>query len=279
MSDLFRSEEKDGMHIITLPSVVDSKNTPQLEKAMHFWRKSHCQMHVIDLKAVTDFMPSVYRPFVQFHNDLKRLNKLMLSVNVPAKILPNFKLDGVDSIFNPKKSLAEALRILKNKIPSTAKPRLSVEMINPFIDATQNFMKVQANLEVIAQKPLLKKAGEYNKFQVAGRMRIQSLELAGSAMIAFEREVFEKLYAAIMGQAAGEVKNNMEVDQAAGEILNIIFGQAKAILIEKSHLQLDQSLPEILIGEDYKIHEEIPAVVIPFHSSIGNFHLEIGFLL
>ncbi len=251
MSELFRSEEKDGMHIITLPSVVDSKNTPQLERAMHHWRKSHCHMHVIDLKEVIDFMPSAYRPFVQFNNDLKLQDKIMLSVNVPAKILPKFKLDGVDSVFNPVENLAEAYRILQNKIKATAKPKVSVELINPFIEATQNFMKVQANLEATAQKPIFKKVGEYNKFQIAGRMRIQSLGFAGSVIIGFNRDVFEKLFNSIMGQTANEApKSQMEIDQAAGEILNIIFGQAKAILSEKNQLQLDQSLPEILIGYD-----------------------------
>jgi CheY-specific phosphatase CheX/anti-anti-sigma regulatory factor len=280
MSELFRSEEKDGIHIITLPSLVDSKNTPQLERAMHHWRKSHCHMHVIDLKEVIDFMPSAYRPFVQFYNDLKLQDKMMLSVNVPAKILPRFKLDGVDSVFNPTESLAKAYKILNQKIKSTAKPKMSVELINPFIEATLNFMKVQANLEVTAQKPTLKKVGEYNKFQVAGRMRIQSLGLAGSVIIAFNRDVFEKLYDQIMGPSLDDqVRNQMVVEQAAGEILNIIFGQAKAILSEKNQLQLDQSLPEILIGEDYKIHEKMPALVVPFQSAIGNFYLEVGFLL
>ena len=73
-------------------------------------------------------------------------------------------------------------------------------------------------------------------------------------------------------------RHSLDVTASAGEFLNIIFGQAKAVLNEKLNMGIESSLPSILVGEDYRIHEKIPAVVIPFQSAFGRFFLEIGFI-
>lgn len=279
MSEIFQSKEKEGMHIITLPAVVDSKNTPQLEEAMQLWRKSQCLIHVLDLRQVSDFMPSAYRPFVQFQKEIKLQDKVLASLNISQKILPNLKINGVESIFNPISDYDAAKRLLQQKIKSLNKSKINVHLINPFIEATMHFMKEGANLIIQPQKPFLKPAGEYNKFQIAGRMNIESDHFRGSVIIGFQREVFEKIYAAIMGHAQSEIQSQAEVDQSAGEILNIVLGRAKAALLQKNKIQFNQSIPEILIGDEYRMHEELSAIVIPFQSSVGAFYLEIGFSL
>ncbi len=279
MSAIFQSQEKDGMHIITLPSVLDAKNTGQLEQAMQLWRQSQCLIHVLDLKQVSDFMPSAYRPFVQFQKEIKQQDKVLASLNISPKILPNLKINGVEAIFNPISDYDHAKRLLQEKIKSQNKSKINVHLINPFIEATMHFMKEGANLNTQPQKPILKPAGEYNKFQIAGRMTVESDNFKGSIIIGFQREVFEKIYAAIMGHTQSEIQNQAEVDQSAGEILNIILGRAKAALLEKNKIQFEQSIPEILIGDEYKMHEELSAIVIPFQSAVGAFYLEIGFAL
>ncbi len=279
MSELFQSEEKDGIHIVTLPSTIDSKNTPQLESAMQFWKKNRCHMHLLDLRQVTTISSSSFRPFVQFQKDLKAQDKILASINVSDKLLPALKLGGVDSIFNPLETMDHARRLLQEKIRAQNKSKINVHLINPFIEATVHFMKEQANLEVESQKPTLKHPGEYNKFQIAGRMLIQSDNFQGSVILAFQRNVFEKLYGLIMAQTHVENQTQEEIDQSAGEILNIVLGRAKAALQEKNKISIEQSIPEILIGDHYKIHEKFSAIVIPFRSSIGTFYLEIGFIL
>ena len=279
MSELFQSEEKDGMHIVTLPSVIDSKNTPQLESAMKFWIKNRCQMHLMDMKNVSTFMPSAYRPFVQFCSDLKAQDKIMVSINIPDKIMPNLIDNGVKAVFNVLPSMDHARRMLQDKIKAQSKSKVNVQLINPFIESTLHFMKEQANLEVEALKPILKHPGEYSKFQIAGHMLIKSPKLEGSIVLGFQRIVFEKLYAEIMREANVGSQTQEEIDQSAGEILNIVLGRAKVALQEKSQIELEQSFPEILIGDSYKIHEKISAIIVPFKSSIGSFYLEIGFML
>lgn len=279
MSELFQSEEKDGMHVVTLPPTIDAKNTPQLESAMQFWKKSRCVMHLLDLKQVTTFSQAAYRPFVQFQKDLKSQDKLMVSINISDKLLPALRAGGVESIFSPVETIDHAKRMLQEKIKAQNKSKINVQLINPFIESTIHFMKEQANLDVVSQKPTLKHPGEYNKFQIAGRMLIHSDNFQGSVIIGFQRSVFEKLYASIMSQGPLEKQTQEEIDQSAGEILNIILGRAKVALHEKSHIKIQQAIPEILIGDHYKIHENFSAIVIPFQSEIGSFYLEIGFIL
>ncbi len=279
MSELFQSEEKDGMHIVLLPSVIDAKNTPQLESAMQFWKKSRSLMHLMDLKQVVTIMPSAFRPFVQFQNDLKAQDKVLASINVPERILPKLKDGGVEGIFNPLQNMEQARRLLNEKLKAQNKSKINVQLINPFLEATVHFMKEQAGLVVEAQKPNLKHPGECSKFQIAGHMLVKSSKFEGSVVLGFQRNVFEKLYAEIMKESQVGIQTQEEIDQSAGEILNIILGKAKADLQKKTQIELEQSFPEILIGDHYKIHEKISAIVIPFQSAIGSFYLEIGFML
>ncbi len=279
MSELFQSEEKDGMHIVTLPSVIDSKNTPQLESAMQFWKKNKSLMHLMDMRKVATFMPSAYRPFVQFQKDLKAQDKIMVSINVPEKFKPSMVAGGVTEIFNAVVDMDHARLLLQEKVKSQNKAKINVHLINPFIEATLHFMKEQANIEVISKKPILKHPGEFSKFQIAGHMLIKSPKLEGSVIIGFQRNVFEKLYSAIMIETKVGTQTQEEIDQSAGEILNIILGRAKATLQKNTQIELEHNFPEILIGDSFKIHEKISAIIVPFESKIGSFYLEIGFML
>ena len=76
----------------------------------------------------------------------------------------------------------------------------------------------------------------------------------------------------------GESHDNIteEVQDAAGELLNIIFGQAKTVLKGKNYV-LERAIPTVLVGEKLRIRykTKIPTIVLPFESSAGSFHIEI----
>ena len=277
MSDpeLFVTNEKDGLHIITLPPILDHRSVSKFEAAVKNWLATEFPLHIFDLKHVIRLQPTSYRPFFSFQKELKLQQKQLKSLNVPKSLAPRLKEDGLLKIISPIRNIEEASALLRNSA-TQEKVKIDVEFINPFIEATKNFFKIQANLDVIAEKPVLKPSGEFNSFHIGGQIKIQNDRFAGSVVIYFRREVFFRMAERLMGDAFN--KHSLDVAASAGEFLNIIFGQAKATLNEKLNLGIEQSLPSILVGEDYRIHEKIPAVVIPFQSAFGKFFLEIGFV-
>ncbi len=70
---------------------------------------------------------------------------------------------------------------------------------------------------------------------------------------------------------------NEEIEDAAGEILNIIYGQAKAELNDQKGYQLKKAIPTVLTADKLKIRQQGPGpvVVLPFDSQAGKFHIEI----
>ncbi len=276
MSDVFNSNEKNGLHIITLPAVLDQSKVGDFQSAVRTWLQSSFKVHIFDFQKVTSLRQAFYRPLFLFHKEIKSLKKQMRSINVHKELGEKLKVEGLYSAMNPIASLEEAAKLIKNGI-TQERIKLDAEFINPFVESTQNCLKLQANLEVEAAKPRLKPAGEFNSFQIGGQIKIQNESFTGSVVIHFQRDVFFRILDSMMGGQKLDEKSPAIVE-SAGEILNIIFGQAKAVLNEKLHLGIEQELPTLLIGENLRVHEKIPAVVIPFHSRHGSFYLEIGFI-
>ena len=82
-----------------------------------------------------------------------------------------------------------------------------------------------------------------------------------------------------MGNMIGETYEviDKELEDGAGELLNIIFGHAKAILNNKGY-NIQKAIPTIVRGKDLAINHisSNKTIVLPFESPEGPFHIEIG---
>lgn len=69
-----------------------------------------------------------------------------------------------------------------------------------------------------------------------------------------------------------------ELEDAAAELLNIIYGLAKIDLNTKG-FNFQKALPTILKGEKISIRQSglEPVVIVPFETDAGPLHLEIEF--
>jgi len=155
------------------------------------------------------------------------------------------------------------------------KVKLDVKLLDPFVQATLNMMKTQVQLEADCGKPYLKKNQEL-PVDIAGLIDLQNSDLPGSIAICFSREVFLKIYEMMVGDKHDSI--NQEIQDAASEILNIIFDQAKTALLEKG-IRLERAIPKVLVGPDLKLKlaQKGPAMILPFTSPIGPFHMEVVF--
>jgi chemotaxis protein CheX len=266
----FRTEEKDGVQIIYCPPVIDVKEGTEMEVAVKSWLLVSANLHILDFKDCLQVKNSAYRFFVLYNQALKSNNKSLFCVNMNQALLAQFKQDGLTSVFVPSATIEEAKR---RSQPS--RPMVDVEFINPFILATKTVLETQAQTPLSPGKAYLRKPSERIPMEIAGVLGLSCAEFKGSISICFRAEVFLKIYENMVGEKHEQISS--EIEDAAGELLNIIFGQAKTVLNDQKGYTLEKALPTVLVGEKLKLHHQSrnPAIVLPFESPAGAFHLEI----
>lgn len=151
---------------------------------------------------------------------------------------------------------------------------LDVQFINPFIIAAQMVLSTQCNIVLKAGKPYIKKA-EKLPMEIAGVLNVDNPRFNGSIALCFRTEVFLNVYEKMVGERHATI--TPELEDAAAEILNMIFGQAKVLLNELKGYALERSLPTIVTGENLTLRQlaASPTIALPFESSAGSFHIEV----
>ncbi len=150
---------------------------------------------------------------------------------------------------------------------------IDVKFINPFIDSTINTMLIQASLNVISAPPMLKE-DFIEDIDIIGVVSLVSKIYEGSISLCFPKQTFINICNKLFGENHTEI--NSEIEDAAGELLNMIFGSAKAHLNAKYNYQIPRALPAIISGQSLKLTQSFGStIVIPFASELGSFHIEI----
>lgn len=87
-------------------------------------------------------------------------------------------------------------------------------------------------------------------------------------------DVAMKITTAFLGMAVEEM--NEDVEDAVGELANMLGGSIKAILSEKGR-DIDLSLPTTILGRLYEFQPTKPAekIVVPFGCDAGEFSVEL----
>ena len=264
--------------MITCPPIIGGAGD-NLEALVKSWLLMDSDVHVIDLKGVTEFNQKAYRPFVLFNQSLKSADKKLYCMNVGKEIAPQIAKDGLDSVFTQVKSVDDA--VSKSKPPGApgaaapTKSAVDVEFINPFITATKVVLETQASTKLTPLKPHIKKPGENFPIEIAGVISLSNPAFTGSITLCFRGEVFLKIYENMVGEKHDTI--SPEIEDAAGELLNMIFGHAKAFLNDNKGYSLEKALPTILSGEKLRLRHKSNSsvIVLPFESTAGNFHIEV----
>jgi chemotaxis protein CheX len=149
-------------------------------------------------------------------------------------------------------------------------PVLNAALIMPFVRSTlQVFTQmVKVNPEII--KPKLKEdaAATYDVSGIIGF----SGEIIGSVVVSFEMEAAQKLVSALVGMEVDP--SSADFVDAVGELANMIAGSAKKDLGKKASI----AVPTVIIGKNHMIGRltGVPCVVIPCHTSVGDFAVEVN---
>jgi chemotaxis protein CheX len=271
MDDKFKADVVDDVNLIVLPDLAAETDIKDLEMQIKTWLLSPVELHVFDFLNVSVLHESSYPVFSRLKQILKQNRKHVASLHMRPNILKDIKQAGMAEVFNPAASLIEA----KTKAGLAGRRKIDVKLLEPFIKGTMTAMKVQCSLELRCEKPFLKQ-GQEMPFEIAGQISLNNSDLRCSVALCFTKDVFLKIYEAMVGEKHAEI--NQEVQDAAGELLNIVFGFAKTALLEKG-IRLERAIPVILRGKELNIQQGEPGLtmILPFGSPAGRFHMEVAF--
>jgi CheY-specific phosphatase CheX/CheY-like chemotaxis protein len=150
-------------------------------------------------------------------------------------------------------------------------PKLDVDFINPFIDAVIKTMTTMAQVKNIAvEKVRALKNNEALLADITGCISIVAPLFTGSVSVSFPQETFLNLVSGMLGETYTQF--TPEIEDAAAELTNIIYGDAKVKLNGKGY-RMDKAIPSIIRGPGHSIRSDsrVPALVVQFVSTAGPF--------
>lgn len=202
---------------------------------------------------------------------LRGKKKSLRLIMVSQKIQFEFSTGGLSRILKTSKNLRDALLSLG----LVNKNFFDVDFINPFLSATVEVLKVLANVEAKGSGSIFMKKDTDLSGDISGIIGLVSESFTGNVIITFPQATFLNLMTKIYKESFTEITK--ENSDGAGEICNMIFGQAKIILNGQGY-GMKTALPTIVIGKchSFSSQSQGPIVVVPFESECGGFFIEIG---
>ncbi|MBW1765433.1 MAG: chemotaxis protein CheX [Deltaproteobacteria bacterium] len=151
---------------------------------------------------------------------------------------------------------------------------MDVKLINPFIDATLHVLETMASTRAQPGKPYLKKnqAAQGDVSAVIGLTG----EVKGTISVSFTEKSILAIVSSMFGEEMKEL--NDDIKDAAGEIANMISGQARQKLEELGR-SLKAAIPTVIMGRDHSVSHitSQPIVAIPFTTDNGELTIEVCF--
>jgi chemotaxis protein CheX len=150
--------------------------------------------------------------------------------------------------------------------PATINPKLIV----PFVNSVRNVFATMVRVEAVVERPMLKQhpASSYDISGIIGF----SGEIVGSVVVSFTRQAGEALVEAFAGVRLA--MGTPDFADAIGELANMIAGSAKKDLGATANI----TVPNVVIGAGHQIARlsDVPCLVIPCRTSVGNFAVEVN---
>ena len=264
-----------NVHLIKLPKSVDASNVESFERETAQWLLDPAILHVFDFADTIMIDQKFFRVISVYRRSLVKNGKFLASINMRADLIFTVSQMGMSAAFNPVDSLDKAR--VQAGLSGGAKPKMKLDtgILTPFIEGTINTLQTQANVPITTGKPFIKDGKEL-PIAIAGVITMNNAEMPGSIALCFSKEVFLGIYESMVGEKHEEI--TAETQDAAGELLNIIYGHAKTKL-KAGGFTIDMAIPVILAGEKLtmQIGERGKTIVVPFECPYGAFYLEIYF--
>lgn len=202
--------------------------------------------------------------------ELKKVNKEVRLILVSPTVKQIINSEGVDKALKVSLNLRDALVELK----LVSKKQLDTDFINPFLAATMQVLKVQTKTVAKPGRIFIKQAADKFSGDISGVIGLVSESFNGSVVISFPQDTFLKIISRMLDENFTTLTK--EIADGAGELTNMIFGQAKVVLNEKGY-GIKTALPSVVSGKDHSVLTltKGPVVVVPFETDAGPFFVEV----
>ena len=153
---------------------------------------------------------------------------------------------------------------------------MNVKLMNPFLEAVVNVLKTMTFTEPTPGKPFLSKKAEPSCGDVTGVVGLTG-KVNGSVALSFSEKAILHVVSNMFGEACKEI--DAEVQDAVGELSNMICGDARRLLAEGGMI-FEGAIPTVITGKEHQITHSVPgpSVVVPFSlGEHGSFFVEICF--
>jgi chemotaxis protein CheX len=273
MSSTFTTRTEGDVFIVQIPKPFDAAAIDGFNEQMNNWLLQPAEIYIFDFAGHDKLSPRAYRPIIVLNQVLTKNQRHLACLGFSQLLVNQLVADGVCGAFCPVGSVAEA----KAKF---GKPDASIDtrFIKPFVDATVKTLSVQASTQSHPGKPFVldRTAADGGLgIDIAGVISLTSDTLKGNITIGFPAAVFLKIYENMFGEKVTAL--TPEIQDAAGEILNIIYGSAKTELNATQGCGFKPALPTVLTGEKLNIRQSPlnPTIVLPFETLAGPFQIEV----
>lgn len=266
--------DKD-VQIIRANVVMDRAACAAFEANMNRWLLEPAILHVFDFTDTMSIDQAFYQFFGNYKRSLAKNKKFIASINLREGLVRQLSASGMTQMFNVVPSLDKA-KVQAGLIAETKKAvKLDASLLKHFVDGTLSALQIQANIPVKALPAKLKDANTPS-VEIAGVITLNNPDMPGSIAICFPKNVFLGIYESMVGEKHSEI--NQDIQDAAAELLNIVYGHAKAKLAEMG-IKLEMAIPVVLAGEKLKMQmgDAGKSVILPFECKYGNFHIEVYF--
>lgn len=262
-------EKFEGYSVIKLTGDLDFRTNKNFEEQIDGISNDASSHVIADCEHLVSLSKDWVRSLLRIQINLKANNKFLKLIHLSPAIQTHLKKEGMDGTFKISATLKDALEETRPQ-----KRTLDTEFINPFLTATMHVLKVQASVEVTAGQVYVKKADDKYFGDVSGIIGIVSDAFNGTVIISFPEKTFLKVMSSMLGEEYTKLEK--EIIDGAGELTNMIFGQAKVVLNEKGY-GIKTAIPSVITGKDHSTSSltKGPIVVVPFSSPVGEFFVEI----
>ena len=149
---------------------------------------------------------------------------------------------------------------------------MDVKIINPFIEATLHVLETISSIKATAGKAFVKE-DQIARGDVSAIIGLTG-EASGTVSVSFTEDCILDVVSKMFGEEMTSI--NDEIQDAVGEICNMISGQARQKL-DAQGKKLKAAIPTVITGKEHAITHitTYPIIAIPFETEGGSFTIEV----
>lgn len=269
----FQVEEKDRHVLVKCPERMDAIAGAELLDLAKQWVKKPSLLYVLDFRSVKEMDSQIFNPAMLFHQALRKQGCYLMSINLAPALAEQIRNAGLEFVFTPREDIHQAMSSAGIGVP---RAEILTRFVKPFVHATEVTFGTQVGLQLKAGKAYSKDPNATSTTSIAALINLGSRAFQGSIALCFPSAVFLAIYSRFVGEDALQI--TPEIEDAAAEFLNMIFGVAKAELNDQEGYRIEQAIPAVITGEKLRVlhFSRGKAVVVPFETPDGVFSLEIS---